>query len=155
MTDVIKPNWMEDFVPDPAPPLGRFVKGVSGNPKGRPKGSLSKSDKIARALNEEGLDVVRVVLDAAKEGDMIACGHVLSRIAPSLRSRSQTVQFDFDPELPIGKQIEAVLAAVAVGDVPPDVGQMIIGTIGTLSSVRRDEELEDRIIQLEAKDVSQ
>ncbi|WP_281842135.1 hypothetical protein [Sinisalibacter aestuarii] len=96
---------------------------------------------------------MRVVLEAAKGGDMVACGHVLARIAPALRSKSQTVEFDFDPEPPIAKQIESVLAAVAAGQVPPDVGQMIIGSIGTLSSVRKEEELEARIIQLEAKEV--
>lgn len=141
MADVIKPSWMEGFVPDPAPPGGRWPKGVSGNPAGRPKGSLSKSDKIARALNEEGLDVVRVVLDAAKAGDMTACGHVLNRIAPNLRSKSQTVEFDFNPEAPMTKQIEAVLAGVAAGQVPPDVGQQIISAIGTLNEARLTEEL--------------
>jgi hypothetical protein len=104
-------------------------------------------------LNEEGLDVVRVVLDAAKAGDMVACGHVLSRIAPNLRSKSQTVEFDFDPELPIGKQVEQVLAAVAAGQVPPDVGQTIVAMITNLASVRATEDLEARIIQLEAKEV--
>lgn len=153
MSDTLKPSWMENYVPVPAPPGGRFPKGVSGNPKGRPKGSLSKSDKVARALNEEGLEVVRVVLDAAKGGDMVACGHVLNRIAPNLRSKSQTVEFDFDPELPIGKQVEQVLSAVAAGQVPPDVGQTIVAMITNLASVRATEDLEARIIQLEAKEV--
>ena len=63
MADVIKPSWMEGFVPDPAPPGGRWPKGVSGNPAGRPKGSLSKSDKIARALNEAGIACVMIDAD--------------------------------------------------------------------------------------------
>ncbi len=148
MTDVSEPEWKKGFVPTPA----KWVPGMkSPNPSGRPKGSLSKSDKIARALKDEGLDVVRVVLDAAKAGDMIACGHILSRIVPSLRSQSQTVQFDFDPELPIAQQVESVLAAIAAGAVPPDVGQTIISAIGTLSNVRATEELETRLTLLEAK----
>ncbi|PKP71021.1 MAG: hypothetical protein CVT82_04200 [Alphaproteobacteria bacterium HGW-Alphaproteobacteria-4] len=84
---------------------------------------------------------------------MVACGHVLSRIAPALRSKSQTVEFDFDPELPIGKQVEQVLAAVAAGQVPPDVGQTLVAMISNLASVRATEDLEARIIQLEAKEV--
>lgn len=151
MTELTQPEWLKGYVPDHT--STRWQKGQSGNPAGRPKGSLNRTDKIARALNEEGLEVVRVVLDAAKAGDMVACGHILNRIAPALRSKSQTVEFDFDPELPIGKQVEQVLAAVAAGQVPPDVGQTLVAMISNLASVRATEDLEARIIQLEAKEV--
>jgi len=139
-------------VSDKAP--NKWVPGMkSPNPAGRPKGSYSERDKIARSINEGGLEVVRVVLAAAKAGDMQACGYVLSRIAPSLRSQSPTVEFEFDPSLPIARQVEQVLAGISGGQVPPDVGQTIIASIGTLSKIRSTEELEQRIIQLEAKEV--
>jgi hypothetical protein len=48
------------------PPPGKWVKGMkSPFPAGRPKGSLSKRDKIAQALNEEGPAVARVVVESA------------------------------------------------------------------------------------------
>ena len=75
-------------------------------------------------------------------------------MSPALRSQAQPVQFEFDPSLPIGRQIEAVLAAVAAGEVPTDLGQSIVAMIGTLSTVRATEELERRIVELEAKAVS-
>ncbi|WP_205749130.1 DUF5681 domain-containing protein [Frigidibacter oleivorans] len=154
MTDAAQPTWMQGFVPDTSPAPGRWRKGQSGNPAGRPKGSLSSRDKVARELRDDGPAVARKVIDAALAGDMQAASLVLSRLLPPLRSQTERVEFDFDPELPIGKQIEAVLAAVAAGQVPPDVGQMIINAISTLSSVRATEDLEARIIQLEAREVN-
>jgi hypothetical protein len=102
---------------------------------------------------DEGLEIARVVTDAAKEGDLQACSIVLSRIAPALRPETYPVQFPFNPSAPIALQIEAVLAAMAGGAVSPDVGKQIIDAIGTLSNARAVEELEARIITLEAKQV--
>ena len=47
-----------------------------------------------------------------------------------------------------------LLAAVAAGAVPPDVGQQIITAIGTLSQARVTEELAAEVAALKAKDVT-
>lgn len=152
---IAQPEWLQNHVPAKNPGNPNWKKGVSGNPAGRPKGAAaSKRERIARALNDDGPDVVRVVIDKALEGDMTAAGLVLSRLTPPMKAQSETVQFRFDAELPIGKQIEAVLDAVAAGDVPPDVGQQVIGMIGTLSNVRATEELAERLAILEAKAIN-
>lgn len=150
MNEVSKPEWMEGFEAKPA----KWVPGMkSPNPSGRPKGALSKRDKIAQALNDDGPQVARVIVDAALSGDMTAAGLVLSRILPPVRAQAERVQFDFDPSLPITRQIEQVLAGIASGAVPPDIGQQIISAIGTLSNVRAVEQLEERIIVLEARQI--
>lgn len=154
MNDVTAPDWLKNHVPAPNPGNPNWKKGgPSPNPAGRPKGVLDKRQKVSEALRDDAPAVARVVIEAALAGDMTACGLVLSRIAPTLRAQLETVQFEFDPSLPIARQVEQVLAAVAAGQVPPDIGQTIIASIGTLSSVRKDEELEQRIIQLEAKQI--
>lgn len=144
---------------DPSPPTpthgpdGRFLAGgPSPNPKGRPPGP-SKQRKLMQRMLEEGGEVVDAVLAKAKEGCPTSAGLILSRILPALRSQSQTVEFDFDPSLPIARQIEQVLAAIASGAVAPDVGRQIIDAIGTLSNVRAVEELETRLTLLEAKQI--
>lgn len=88
-----------------------------------------------------------------KADDLQAASLVLSRCAPALRPETYPVQFDFDPTAPVAQQIEKVLAAMAGGAVSPDVGRQIIDAIGTLSNARAVEELEARIITLEAKQV--
>ena len=151
MNDVIHPDWLKNHVPMANPGNPNWKKGVSGNPAGRPKGVLDKRQKVQAVLNDEGPAVARKVLDAALAGDMTAASIVLSRISPTLRSQLQAVQFEFDPSLPIARQVEAVLSAVAAGEVPPDVGQTIVAMINALGNVRAVETLEQRIIHLEAR----
>jgi hypothetical protein len=156
MTEPIKPEWMNGFVPVPNSPRaagGRFEKGQSGNPSGRPPGRLDTRTKITRALMDDGHAVARVVIDAALEGDLQACGIVLSRIAPVLRPEAQPVQFDFDPTASTALQVEAVLTAIAAGAVPVDLGKQLIDAIKALADVRATEELERRIITLEARQI--
>lgn len=150
MTDATQPEWMQGFVPVPA----KWVRGMkSPNPAGRPPG-LSPQAILTKRMLDEGEAVLDAVLAKAKEGDPASASLVLSRILPSLRSQSQAVRFDFDPDAPITKQIEQVLAAVAAGAVPPDVGQQIITAIGTLSQARVTEELAAEVAALKAKDVT-
>lgn len=137
----------------PAPNGPRWAKGQSGNPRGRPPGRPDARTKITRALMDEGLEIARVVTEAAKEGDLQACNIVLARIAPPMKAQSERVEFDFDPTASTAQQIEAVLAAIASGDLAPDSGREVIAAIGTLSSARAVEDLEARIITLEARQV--
>lgn len=155
MSELSQPEWMRNFVPKASPQGHRWVKGQSGNPKGRPPGRTDARTKITRALLDDGLEIARVVTDAAKEGDLQAASLVLSRIAPALRPEAQPVQFDFDPTAGTVQQVEAVLAAVASGAVPVDLGKQLIDSIKALADVRAFEELLPRIITLEAKEVRQ
>lgn len=150
MNDATQPEWMQGFVPVPA----KWVKGMkSPNSAGRPPG-LTPQAMLTKRMLEEGEAVLDAVLAKAREGDPASASLVLSRILPTLRSQSLPVQFTFDPEAPITKQIEQVLAAVAAGAVAPDVGQQIISAIGTLSQARLTEELAAEVAALKAKDVT-
>jgi hypothetical protein len=144
-----QPEWMQGYTPQ----SGKWVKGQSGNPAGRPPGIVDKRSRVTKALMDDAPAIARVVIDSALAGDLTACGLVLNRIAPTLRAQSDTVQFDFDATAPVTQQIETVLASVAAGAVPIDVGKQIIDAIGTLANVRATEELEHRIIMLEAKQI--
>lgn len=151
--DATRPDWLANHVPAPNPGNPNWRKGVSGNPKGRPPGK-TPTQRVQAALNDGSVEVAKKVLEAAQAGDMQAAGLVLARVSPALRSQSQTVQFQFDPSLPIARQVEQVLAAVAAGEVPPDVGQTIVAMINALGNVRATEELSERLAILEAKVVS-
>jgi hypothetical protein len=125
----------------------------SPNPAGRPKGIVDRRSKVTEALADDAPAVARVVIDAALEGDMQAASLVLSRVAPPLKANAERVQFALDPNLPLADQAQQILAAIAEGKVDPDTGKTLIGCIQTLSGIHAVEELEGRIIILEAKAV--
>lgn len=153
MSELAQPEWLKGYVPKAQPTGHRWVKGQSGNPRGRPPGRPDARTKISRALLDDGAAVARVVIDAALDGDLQACGIVLARIAPALRPEAQPIQFDFDPAASTVQQIEAILGAVASGAVPVDLGKQLIDSVKALADVRAVEELEARIITLEARPI--
>lgn len=154
MTEIVQPEWMQGFTPDPVPPGGRWAKGQSGNPKGRPPGVLDKRTKVTQALADDAPAVARVVIDAALEGDMQAAGIVLSRIAPPLKAQAERVQFELSPNVPLSEQAQQILVAVAEGRVDPETGKTLITCIQSVAGIRATEELEQRIIVLEMKQVA-
>lgn len=151
MSEMIVTDWSKSLPASAEGNAGRWVKGQSGNPKGRPPGRPDARTKITRSLLDDGPAVARVVIDAALEGDLQACSIVLSRIAPAIKSQAERVVFEFDAAASMPAQIEAVLVAIAAGDVAPDVGREIIAALGTLAEARAAVDLEDRIRALEMK----
>lgn len=73
--------------------LGRFVKGVSGNPKGKPKGIKSRTTLLRMAIEEMTLretagqmpEIVQKALEMAKEGDQAIIKLLLSDLLKAAR----------------------------------------------------------------------
>ena len=66
-----------------------FQKGVSGNPKGRPKGSRNKLTQLGqRLLETDAEEIVIAIIEKAKAGDSAAQRLCLERIIPPMRSRA-------------------------------------------------------------------
>ncbi|WP_417427041.1 DUF5681 domain-containing protein [Hoeflea sp.] len=148
MADVSQPDWMQGFEAKPA----KWTPGMkSPNPKGRPKGIVDKRQKLQAAFADEAADIARVVIDKALEGDMQAANIALARIAPPLRAAAERVQFELDPERPLSEQATQILQAVAEGKVDPETGKTLIACLQAVSGIKATEDLEQRIIILEAK----
>jgi len=126
-----------------------WKKGTSGNPRGRPKGSRNKATLLAIAAMEGELsDVVRVVINAAKGGDMGAARLVVDKLIPATRERQLSIQLP--PVLNVDDCANAqavVLAAVAAGDVLPSEGEALAGLI---EQQRRSLETSDLAARLAA-----
>lgn len=131
---------------------------VKGGPSPTPSGRKAEfgvaRTKITGMLMDNVGGILEKQIAKALEGDSGAATLVLSRVMAPLRADSERVRFHFDPALPISQQVEQVLAAIAAGAVAPDIGKQIIDAIAALSTVRMNEELEQRIIQLEARPVN-
>ena len=76
------------------PVVTKFQKGMSGNPRGRPKGSKNKStilreameNKTDRMLSREVPKVLKGVIAAAIKGDMSAAKMILDRAVPVIKA---------------------------------------------------------------------
>lgn len=121
----------------------------SPNPQGRPKGIIDKRMKVNQSLLADADDIAKVVIQSALSGDMQAASLVLSRIAPTLKAQTETVQFELDATASVTEQAQSVLQAIADGNVAPDVGKQIIEAINALNGIRQIDELEQRINALE------
>ena len=105
--------------------------------------------KVNQSLLADADDIAKVVIQSALSGDMQAASLVLSRIAPTLKAQTETVQFELDASASVTEQAQSVLQAIADGNVAPDVGKQIIEAINALNGIRQIDELEQRINALE------
>lgn len=162
MPDLIPPPWGTDWKPPATPPPK--TPGVSGNPawkpgcpspnpKGRPAGIPDKRLLATQQMLDEMRNIVAVLVAQALEGDTGAASLVMSRVLPSLKAQAEKVNFPLDTTARTSEQVAQVLDAVAGGLLAPDVGRLMIESLKALADVRAVEELEARIVMLEAKEV--
>ncbi len=127
----------------------RWKPGQSGNPKGRPKGIPNPQARLRKMINAE--KIVKELEKAALAGDVQAARTLLERALPVYRLTAAPVDVPAAAaaESATGKA-QAVMDAIAVGKIPPDVGAQLIAAIGALVRVVEIDELEKRIAALEA-----
>lgn len=130
---------------------GRFRKGKSGNPTGRPAGALNKVTRIAQSLlNGESEALVRKCIAMAQAGDGGAMKLCLERILPPLRDRPVSLAL---PPVASVHEVAAALAlvvrAVADGSITPSEGAAIAGLLEGQRKAIETIELEKRVSELE------
>ncbi len=127
--------------------MGRFQKGKSGNPAGRPKG---RSNPILASIKrqfggEPGF--WNHVAKAAKAGDRHCLDLLASRVRPSLKSRSVCVELNIKGDR-ASDFTTGVLNAIANGELPPDEGASLLSAILSGEKLEQLEELEQRVNQM-------
>ena len=109
------------------PKNGRFPRGKSGNPAGRPPGSRNKATLAAEQLLEgEAEQLTRTAIAMAKKGDIQALRLCLERLMPVRKERCLTL--DLKPvqnsnELPLS--FADVITAVGEGRITPGEGSAL------------------------------
>lgn len=125
---------------------GRFAKGVSGNPAGRPK---QASTLLREQLKEHGAEVAQKVIDAALQGDMQAAKMILDRLAPPLKPVAQAVQIALPQDAGLAGTAKAFVDAAASGAIPSDQAAQMVGAVGQLARISEIDELLRRVERLE------
>jgi len=127
---------MSEVFSPPAPVRGRpFLKGQSGNPRGRRYGSRNKKTLAAPVLLEgEAGALTRKAVELALEGDSTALRLCIERILPPCRERA--VRFELPPienAADVSAAMNAVTAALARGIITPGEAERIANVVETFA----------------------
>jgi len=130
-----------------------FEKGLSGNPKGRPKGNRNRATVMAQALLDgEAEALIRKVVQLALEGDPACLRICLDRLVP--RKKDSPIGFNL-PEMGVVADIPKFFTSVAQtlrdGEITPSEAGTLIDMAGVFHKLLELVEIEARLSALEEK----
>ena len=130
---------------------GRFEKGRSGNPRGRPLGSRNSATLVAEALLEgEAEKLTRKCIELAMDGDTVALRLCLERIYPARKDRPVTFPLPPITSPRDAADIAAAVAeAVAAGQLTPSEAAEFGKVIESYVKAYQTAELNDRMTRVE------
>lgn len=131
---------------------GRWLKGQSGNPSGRPAGSPNRSNATLREmLAANAGDVLMVVIKAAKERDMAAAKLILDRAFPKrfCRPLDGLVLPSINTVADACDSLQAVTNAVLAGVLSAEEGAHLSSVIETHRRMIETAEVVARLERLE------
>ncbi len=132
---------------------GRFQKGMSGNPSGKPKGARARVTQLAEKLLDDDRDaIVRAVIAAAKGGDPTAMRLCVERLVPPRKGRP--VVFDLpaiETAADVANALGAIAGAMAAGELTPDEAGAVAGVLEAKRRAIETVEHEERLRKLEER----
>jgi Family of unknown function (DUF5681) len=132
---------------------GKYKKGFSGNPKGKPKGARNKSTLAAEALLEGSLEeICKKVEEEALNGNMQAAKMILERFLPPRKDRCIEIDLpSIDTFEDIHNAVGFILYAVGKGKITPSEGELLARMIESYSKALEAYEFEARLKSIEKK----
>jgi|SRR5215831_20239835 len=129
----------------------RFKPGQSGNPNGRPKGSLNATTLAAQALLDGEAEILtRKAIELAKGGDLTALRLCMDRLLPPRKDRPVSLDLPrIDSARDVPNAISALLAAVAAGELAPSDASEVTKLIDAYARAVEINELAERVDNLE------
>ena len=125
-----------------------FAPGESGNPAGRPKGSLNKVTRAAQMLLDgEAEAITRKAVDLALEGNIQALRLCLERLLPPKKALTPAEVFSL-PEGDLLSQVQAVLRQVAGGELSPTTATEIVSMVAAAARVEEVDQLRNEVNSL-------
>ncbi len=128
---------------------GRFQRGTSGNPKGRPP----EAERIRQLLEPRREELIAKAVDLALSGDTTALRLCVDRLAPALKPEGRTVTIPaLEAAVTLTERANAIMQAIAAGAVPVEVGERLLAALGHVAKVVEIDELAARVAALEQRE---
>lgn len=124
----------------------KFKPGQSGNPKGRPK-DKTPATLLRKSIADDMPDIVKKLVELAKEGDIQAAKVLLDRICPPLKPQALPVTIGTGATL--SETGGNVVTATLNGTIPPDIGAMLIRALAEQGKLIELQDMADRLQRLE------
>jgi Family of unknown function (DUF5681) len=133
---------------------GRFPKGSSGNPAGKPKGSRHRTTLAAEALLDGEVEALtRKAIELALDGDTTALRLCLDRILPARRERPTSFELPrLQSAADTSAAVAAITAAVAAGEIMLGEAAELAKLVETFVKAIETNEFDQRLRALEARD---
>ncbi len=124
----------------------KFKVGVSGNPHGRPK-DKTPATLLRKSIADDMPDIIRKLVQQAKDGDTTAAKILLDRCCPTLKPQAFAINLPINGTL--AEQGGEIIKATLSGNIPPDIGSQLITALAHQSKIIEIDELTQRIEILE------
>ena len=132
---------------------GRWKKGASGNPAGRPSGSRNKATLvIEQLLDGEAEDLCRQAINLAKKGNIQALRLCLERVIPIRKERS--IELDLPPAQntqDLAANLQRIVVAVGEGRITPGEAQALSEVVSSQAHLFETADMERRLQALEGR----
>ena len=132
---------------------GRFKKGASGNPSGRPRGLRNVATRAAEALLDGQAEALtQTCVQAALAGDSTALRICMDRLLPPRRDRP--VLFNLPPMTCAADACHAmseIADGLADGSLTPSEATALAGLVDTYVRALETRDLEARVLSIEER----
>lgn len=135
--------------------IHRFKPGQSGNPAGRPKGSVSPATRFRNKLAAHGDELLDLALAQVRKGEgksNTLLVNLLTFIVGQQRGELAAVKIEGMAEAKTYEEkLQALETAVVNGEISPDASKLIVDQLKTAEEARQLNAINDRIRRLEGR----
>jgi len=128
-----------------------FHQGESGNPAGRPRGSLNRTTVLMQSLLEANAEAIaRKAIDLATGGDLTAIRICFDRLVPARKHEPIALELPrLDTAADTVTAASTIVAAVAAGELAPSEAADIAKAVDIYVRALATQQFEERLAKLE------